>query len=596
MCVQSIEDLLWKLRGHAHSSKDGGRRERGHGHQRAQPKLERTSSLPPFNAKRPLSTRNSAPSVKTEHMTVSSSGEKMPTRQRNQNGLHRESTQVRLEMARARLLEEDHCRTRFSGYSDTRDCLEEARARLQDCSGSRAQHEDDRERPEKARTRREEDSDSRGCPGGGGDDYSDVNTRECLEIVRARLVEDHDLRHRHTSGVNKTSSRLKEYTTRDDILSISREALFNESLKVEVGGESGNGSLRQLRQQRREKGRCVKCEGVRGTPSGGGGRNRRGRSRSDGHREHRGSGGSNGEHVLVDTSLDDDCPGVLENRVRRPRYQHHHQHYVCKQCLSTLGGVAGTKGGGGGGGEGRRGSGGRHCSTTHDSADQHHVSVSNGAVRSRATPPLSSSATTTTTTAGQGGSGPTLVMTLDDMRTAALLLEKSAEFVENDGTDDDNTSPVPADEVRVQSRSQKQSVGGDMSPPDVPVGVVTTPRRSSPERMKKDSSGIETSHREGNRSHHHDNSSRDFPWRDFPYPPKPSRSGRDSPAATDMAVACLDLNSVEMLQPLHTHHVAAHLLDWRGGGMAAEGVGLQRHLHLHNHTHYHHIIHHHSQP
>lgn len=245
------------------------------------------------------------------------------------------------------------------------------------------------------------------------------------------------------------------------------------------------------------------------------------RSRSDGKRD---SG-----VTRVDPSLDDDCPGVLENRVRRPR---HHQH-LCKQCSGVERGGR-NKGGGGAvpmpTSSGRKGWEGDHV-------------IPSGWTRG-------------------GNDGPTLVMTLEDVQRAALLLERSAEFVES------GEEEVLGDE-NYTTQVHPQTVSALL-------GSV------NPLSTRDMDDGSESGRAEAN-----------FHWRDMPYTSLPSRSGRDSPA-TDMAVACLDMNSERMLRPLNM----SRSMEWRAGTVceAAVGGSYQQHLHLHNHHHYHHIIHHHSQP
>lgn len=161
-----------------------------------------------------------------------------------------------------------------------------------------------------------------------------------------------------------------------------------------------------------------------------------------------------------------------------------------------------------------------------------------------------------------GNDGPTLVMTLEDVQRAALLLERSAEFVES------GEEEVLGDE-NYTTQVHPQTVSALL-------GSV------NPLSTRDMDDGSESGRAEAN-----------FHWRDMPYTSLPSRSGRDSPA-TDMAVACLDMNSERMLHPLNM----SRSMEWRAGTVceAAVGGSYQQHLHLHNHHHYHHIIHHHSQP
>lgn len=274
------------------------------------------------------------------------------------------------------------------------------------------------------------------------------------------------------------------------------------------------------RPARRER-KCTKC-GAGGEGDNRyhlhGSRKRKGRCRSDGKQQD--SGGSS---TRVDPSLDDDCPGVLENRVRRSA--RHHQH-LCKQCAAERG----SRGKGGAGiaaPTGRKGWDGDHM-----------------------IPPG--------WPVGNSSDGSMMVMTLEDVQRAAILLEKSTEFVESgeeeaQGRDDNHTPQVYPQTV--SALLDFAPLGGN---------------HSSTRDDMSESGRAEA----------------DYCWRDTPY--LPSRSGRDSPA-TDMAVACLDMNSEKMLRPLNGS---------REGMMCKGHCQPQPHLHLHSHDHhhYHHIIHHHSQP
>ena len=284
------------------------------------------------------------------------------------------------------------------------------------------------------------------------------------------------------------------------------------------------------KQQQRGKRRCGQqrctCGENRNHLSSGHGRRRRGRSRSDGHRD----------SSLVDPSLDDDCPGVPENRVRRsPRYahQHQHQHHVCKQCMMSRD-VSSTCN------RAKASGGGKKAWERRYSPDLQHTSARR--YRDSSPPPPPPSLTP----------GPTLVVTLEDMRrTAAILKEKSTEFVE-----------------QYDSEEELGQVGGNHG--DTVVKVTSC------------SNGEVKGHQV---DVHDVDFSRNVP---------PYRSGRDSPA-TDMAVANLDLNSSKMLEPLQVSGSVEAIVT--GGGGPVDMVrGHQLYLHSHNHHHYHHIIHHHSQP
>ena len=289
-------------------------------------------------------------------------------------------------------------------------------------------------------------------------------------------------------------------------------------LRSKSHGESDWRSMRPHRQARRER-RCGKCGGGGGTGAGGegenryhlhGSRKRSGRTKSDGKQRDSGS-----NRTRVDPSLDDDCPGVLENRVRRPR---HHQ-YLCKQCLG--GGAAAERGSRGSKGGG---AGSVPTSTGRKGWDGGDPTI----------PPGRS-----TNTGGQDG--PTLVMTLEDVR-AALLLEKSTEFVESG----EEETLLGGDDSHHTSQVYPQTVSSLLD---------STPHGVRPSSARDDVS--ESGRAEA-----------DYCWREVPYTSLPSRSGRDSPA-TDMAVACLDMNSERMLRPLN----GSRSMEWRGGVLCEGGGG-----------------------
>lgn len=313
---------------------------------------------------------------------------------------------------------------------------------------------------------------------------------------------------------------------------LQRQSEQENALRHPRSRSHGESDYRSVRRQARRERRCGRCGGGGGAGAEGenryqhSSRKRSGRSRSDG--KQRDSGGS---VARVDPSLDDDCPGVLQNRVRRYR---HHQH-LCKQCSGV--GATAERGGRGKGG----GAGSVPTSTGRKGWDSGEHPV----------PP------------GQSiGSqdGPTLVMTLEDVQRAALLLEKSTEFVE--------------------SGEEEALLGGDNGhTPQVYPQTVSALLDSASHGINPSSTRDDVS--ESGRAE------ADYCWRETPYTSLPSRSGRDSPA-TDMAVACLDMNSERMLRPLN----GSRSMEWRGA------ISCQPHLHLHSHSHhhYHHIIHHHSQP
>ena len=237
---------------------------------------------------------------------------------------------------------------------------------------------------------------------------------------------------------------------------------------------------------------------------------------------------SDNSNSLVDTSLDDNCPGIPENRIRRPRY--HHQHHMCKRCMEECG-------------VGER--------VRAVKKEKEVMSYPGGE-----TAPLD----------------PSIVLTLDDIQTATLLLEKSTEFVEGGSGDEERRGSDENYEQKIHPCTQTKN-NHKKHRHKVHTGA---------EELADTQSSCNFSEERWYTLAPRDDG-RDIPW--------PSRSGRDSPA-TDMAVACLDMNTTKMLQPLSGMDPPAVLNSsqyYRGG------EGTVGHLYFHNHHHYHHVIHH-SQP
>ncbi len=268
---------------------------------------------------------------------------------------------------------------------------------------------------------------------------------------------------------------------------------------------------------------------------GGGGHKKKLRSCSDSVRD---------PNSFVDTSLDDDCPGVPENRIRRSRHQH--QHYVCRQCLEELGSK----------GWGKSKMAKKGWCRKHSPEQETVHSSGSGCDHSGA--PV----------------GPALVVSLDQVHT----LERSTEMTAEDSGNDERVRQVAA--------ASLQKVGGadhlDSS------RVIRTSQTKHHHSRKKN--GAWTHHVGKDHQEHNHKTLNSAPGSLQDDEPEehgmtdmsviPSRSGRDSPA-TDMAVCCLDLDSPRMLQP--QDHQNQQL------------TGLEDGYHLYYHQHFHHIIHH-SQP
>ena len=314
------------------------------------------------------------------------------------------------------------------------------------------------------------------------------------------------------------------------------EASGDNSEHQRSPGEVGGRRSRREREQVNSRYRCShsKCHS-------GSGRKMRGRSRSDSVRD---------PNSLVDASLDDDGPGLPENRVRRPRH-HQHQHYVCKQCLEEFG----SKGW-------NRGKMAKKGWCRKHSPDRENMNSS-----------------------GSGGEhapvGPEVAVSLDHVKA----LERSAELMGEDSGNDERLGQVLT--VRGEIEGARQGTGHVVS------NGGGGHREGRHHSRKKNGSWAHA----GADNHVGGSSvpvgvdgrlegvadSQDF----LELSMVSSRSGRDSPA-TDMAVCCLDLNKPRMLQPLghqRQGHNSLQTAEWED----------MRHIYLHNHQHYHHIIHH-SQP
>ena len=298
------------------------------------------------------------------------------------------------------------------------------------------------------------------------------------------------------------------------------------------------------------------------------GKKMRGRSRSDSVRDPR-------SHV--DTSLDDDCPGIPENRIRRPKHHHQHQHFVCKQCTEEFGPSPWNRG------KLTKKGWCRKHSPDHENVN----SSGSGSERTLV--------------------GPVVFMTPEDMQMATLLLERSTELGKESDNEENVGKGYEDSSSKIDGHTSQHHSGS--------AGVLhDTKHHGHTSQHHSGSAGVlhDTKHH-GHTSQHHSgsagvlhgtkhhlkiNNNSCLPngrmvtpkeaserheivdWSDLPV--TSNRSGRDSPA-TDMAVACLDMNSPRMLQPL----------GGRSQGLPEQGE--VRHMYFHNHQHYHHFIHH-SQP
>ena len=245
----------------------------------------------------------------------------------------------------------------------------------------------------------------------------------------------------------------------------------------------------------------------------------------------------------VDVSLDDNCPGLPQNRVtRRSRHHHHHhhhQHAVCDRCLESLDKDASPP---------HR----RHRHRQVQSPTGEEVMVENQDNHY--------------SKSGEGeGEGLTAdsFMTLQDMKAK--------------GTNDLDESVIQDLKMQFlrgmeeQRKHKSKSIMGNGHRSFRLDAVQPCLSRNQP-RTKT----FHVATKGGN-------------WHQLAFPTEP-RTGQDSPR-TDMAVINLDLNGPQMCQPL----VISDPSSMRDLPTAIDGHVGTGHLYLHNHHHIHHIIHH-SQP
>lgn len=260
----------------------------------------------------------------------------------------------------------------------------------------------------------------------------------------------------------------------------------------------------------------------------------------------------------VDTSLDDDCPGVPENRVR----QKHHHHTICERCLRNLRGERVRQ---------------RHMRPPSPGKDKNQDEEEDVTVYRRER--------------GSGSSGEDVdrigYLTLEELRTAALLLRRSVGHPEDETSQ--NLHPSRTKGHGSGRRGEGGASGG---------------RRRHPKTKSKhtsDEHSVDTSFLQLQPRIPTQNKASELVF------PVRSQTGRGSPAATDMAVINLDMNSPCMLAPIDTENTTDHLYQQQAyvasdsslnnarvvGNMNGSTV---QHLYFYNHHHhYHHIITH-SQP
>ena len=234
----------------------------------------------------------------------------------------------------------------------------------------------------------------------------------------------------------------------------------------------------------------------------------------------------------VDISLDDNCPGLRQNRVGRRGGRHGgHQQAVCDHCFEKFGGSYSPS---------RR--------RQRDSPTGERVCEDSPGSRS-------------------GEELGETFMTLQDMKKV------TSDFLK--GTND-------LDEAVIQDLKMQFLRGMEEQRRH------NTERKSGPHCLRLDAIQPSLSRNRPRTKSFHLSPvpSKGATWRHLAFPTEP-RTGQDSPR-TDMAVFNLDLNSTVMCQPV----VVSDPGSVKDIPSTVEGKG---HLYLHKHHHIHHIIHH-SQP
>ena len=226
---------------------------------------------------------------------------------------------------------------------------------------------------------------------------------------------------------------------------------------------------------------------------------------------------------IVDTSIDDNCPGVPENRVGRHR--HHHHHVVCARCFEGFRDVTMSP---------------RSRRHKHRHRNSGELDVSQEL------------------NFGQNESS-SYYITLQDMKTSAKMLTRGV------GTGEAHESSGGGRHNNLQCKShskgmycQRQNYSEEVE------GLSTVPPECS---------------QVGSNKMLNNNS-----WRDLAFPVT-SRTGRDSPH-TDMAVHDLDLDSPRMMQPLELSDKNNMPLASSGVDGTVKHFYLHDHHHYHHIIHH----------
>ena len=276
---------------------------------------------------------------------------------------------------------------------------------------------------------------------------------------------------------------------------------------------------------------------------------RYGRSGHRSTRRRRGGGRNQRERCgRVDVSLDDNCPGLPQNRVGRRGNRHHQQqHAVCELCLERLG--------------------------DHDPATSHNGSPPR---RQRQKQVQSTNGEAISSAAGQLGVGTQNVdesfMTLEDLKLMTCEFLKGTNDLDESVIQDLKMQFITgmAEQMKQNGRNIKRC-GGDQNS----VRLDAIQPFLSRNRPKTKAFHLAEASQCGN-------------WQQLVFP-KETRTGLDSPR-TDMAVFNLDMNSDHMC---HSIILSEHS-TFNERAAAIETASRGR-LYLHKHHHIHHVIHH-SQP
>ena len=236
----------------------------------------------------------------------------------------------------------------------------------------------------------------------------------------------------------------------------------------------------------------------------------------DGHRQHRASHRSarrrragrtrRERNDRVDISLDDNCPGLAQNRVTRRGRQHHHQHSLCQHCQDKL----------------RDQGHNSACSRRHR---RRQVQSPTGEQVFPDSQEMNDSSGWRSGGEGEDGIGETF-MTLQDIKMVTSDFLKGANDLDESVIKDLKMQFLRGMEEQQRHNQLVLKKGGHET-------FRVDPNQSCLSRNKPRTKSFHFSH--GN-------------WQQLALPTEP-RTGQDSPR-TDMAVFNLDLNSTSMCQPI----------------------------------------------